>query len=136
MFTIANDVRTIDALQRRRQKDVAGGTDEIDIRSFGAENAERFVDLALRERGDDDARRFQLANRFARHLQTDHAGATEDEKRVRLDALLFALWQIPALGDALVREPALAIERGLAAGSRRGHRLTIDVIDDVATRED
>src|SRR5437016_9620672 len=51
-------------------------------------------------------------------------------------ALLFALRQVPTFGDALVRQPTPAVERGLAAGAGGGDGLAIDVIDDVAASED
>src|ERR1051326_2045906 len=50
--------------------------------------------------------------------------------------LLLALRQVPALGDALVRQPALAVERGHAAGAGGGDGLAIDVVDGVAASED
>src|SRR5437899_4424810 len=51
------------------------------------------------------------------------------------NALFFPLRQIPPLSDALVRQPALAVERRHAAGSGRGHGLPVNVVDDVAARE-
>ena len=39
----------------------------------------RDVDFALRESGDDDPLRLQLANRFASDLHADHARSAEDE---------------------------------------------------------
>src|SRR5205085_4358569 len=50
--------------------------------------------------------------------------------------LLLALRQVPALGDPLVRQPALAVERGHAAGAGRGDGLAVDVVDGVAAGED
>src|SRR5436190_1283980 len=55
---------------------------------------------------------------------------------VRLaNPLFLTLWQIPSFGDPLVRQPALAVERRLAAGAGGGDGLAIDVIDDVAAGE-
>src|SRR4051794_32252433 len=50
--------------------------------------------------------------------------------------LLFALRQIPALGDALVGQPTLAVERGGTAAAGGGDGLAIDVVDGVAAGED
>src|SRR6185436_498995 len=50
--------------------------------------------------------------------------------------LLLALRQVPAFGDALVRQPALAVERGHAAGAGGGDGLAVDVVDGVAAGED
>src|SRR6266508_1056155 len=61
--------------------------------------------------------------------------ATLRSSKTALHPFLFALREVPALGDALVRQPALAVECGHAAGSGGGDRLPVDVIDDVAARE-
>src|SRR2546430_3949875 len=53
-----------------------------------------------------------------------------------LHPLFFALRKIPAFRNAFVRQPALAIECRHASRSGGRHRLSIDVIDDVAARED
>src|SRR5207244_12414354 len=50
--------------------------------------------------------------------------------------LLLALRQVPALGDALVRQPALAVERGHASGAGGGDGLAVDMVDGVAAGED
>src|ERR1044071_3903005 len=50
--------------------------------------------------------------------------------------LLLAFREVPALGDALVRQPALAVERGHAAGAGGGDGLAVNVIDGVAAGED
>ena len=52
------------------------------------------------------------------------------------DPVFFAGRKVPALGDALVRQPLLAVERGHAAGAGRGDGLAVDVIDGVAAGED
>src|ERR1043165_7940114 len=50
--------------------------------------------------------------------------------------LLLAFRQVPTLRDALVRQPALAVERGHAAGTGRGDGLPVNVVDGVAAGED
>src|SRR5438034_9412861 len=56
--------------------------------------------------------------------------------RRSVNPLLLAALQAPALRDARVRQPALAVERRFAAGAGGGDGLPIDVIDDVAAGED
>src|ERR1051326_7638425 len=53
-----------------------------------------------------------------------------------IHSLFFALRQIPPFRDALVREPALAVERGLASAAGGGDGLPVNVIDGVAAGED
>ena len=45
------------------------------------------------------------------------------------------LREVPTLGDALVRQPALAIESSFATAAGGGHGLPIDVIDGVTAGE-
>jgi len=79
MAAVGNHVRAVDPLQRLREKNVARSADKLDIRRFGAKDIDRLVHLPLRQRGDHNARRMELSNRFARHLQPHHAGAAEDQ---------------------------------------------------------
>ena len=87
MFTICDQLRAIDSLQRLREEDVAGCRDEFDVARFGPQDRNRLVDLALRQRRDDDARGMQLANGFASDLHTHHAGAAEDQEGARRGGL-------------------------------------------------
>ena len=56
MFTICDQLGAVDSLQRLWKEDVAGRRNEVDVARFGAQDRNRFVDLALRQRRDDDAR--------------------------------------------------------------------------------
>src|SRR5258706_8418325 len=53
-----------------------------------------------------------------------------------VNPLLLAFRQVPTLGNALVGQPALAVERGLAAAAGGGDGLAVDMVDGVAAGKD
>src|SRR5438045_3249118 len=83
MFTIGDQLRAIDSLQRSWQEDVARCSGEFDFARFAPQDRQRLIDLALRERGDHDPLRLQLADGFTGDLQADHSAAAEDEDGLR-----------------------------------------------------
>ena len=115
-------------------------TSSMPRRSRSRRNASASSTSASRHAGDDDALRLQLARHFARHLQADHPASAEDENRVFARCAVKRAppprRKVPPLGDALVRQPALAVERRHAAGAGGGDGLAVDVIDGVAAGED
>ena len=81
VLAVRDQLRAILSLQRLGDEDVAGDAGELDPLHLRLEDRDRAVDFLLRQRGDDDARRIQLARGFARHLQTDHSSPAENEDR-------------------------------------------------------
>src|SRR5262249_16726087 len=103
-----------------------------DSASQGAAPSGRGSKCEVRMKNEEGGRRDYVAPPFLRSsfaLRTSNLSSLPN-------ALLLPFREVPALRDPLVRQPALAVERRLAASAGRGDGLAIDVIDDVTAGED